>query len=99
MKRFLLLYTGPPAPSDASHEGWPEWFRAIGDALVDVGSPVVGGIVVHADGSTSEGATSLNGYSVIQAEARSEALDLLRDHPLLALGGEYRIEVFEVPKK
>jgi hypothetical protein len=30
---------------------------------------------------------------------RSEALDLLRDHPLLALGGDWMIEVFEVPKR
>jgi hypothetical protein len=26
MRRFLLLYRGPPAPPDATHEGWPEWF-------------------------------------------------------------------------
>jgi ribosomal protein S18 acetylase RimI-like enzyme len=40
MKRFLLLYRGPPTPPDASHEGWPGWFEAIGDALVDLGSPM-----------------------------------------------------------
>jgi hypothetical protein len=99
MKRFLLLYTGPPTPPGASHEGWPEWFRAIGDALVDVGSPARNGVVVHADGSTSDDATGLNGYSVIQAEGRSEALELLRGHPLLALGGDWVIEMFEVPKR
>ena len=99
MKRFLLLYKGPPAPSDPSHEGWPAWFRAIGDAVVDVGSPAANGVVLHADGSTSDDPAGLNGYSLIQSEGRSEALDLLRDHPLLALGGEYAIEVFEVPKR
>jgi hypothetical protein len=99
MKRFLLLYTGPPTPPEASHEGWPEWFAAIGDALVDLGSPMANGVVIHADGSTSDDATGLIGYSVIQAEGRGEALDLVRDHPLLALGGEYAIEVFEVPKR
>src|SRR5918999_1899754 len=98
MKRFLLLYKGPPTPPDASHEGWPEWFRSIGDALVDVGSPAKNGVVLHANGSTSD-AAGLNGYGVIQAEGRSEALDLLRDHPLLALGGDWVIEVFEVPKR
>lgn len=99
MKRFLLLYKGPPTPPGATHEGWPEWFRAIGDALVDVGSPTRNGVVLHADGSTSDDAAGLNGYSVIQAEGRSEALDLLRDHPLLALDGDWVIEVFEVPKR
>jgi hypothetical protein len=99
MKRFLLVYKGPPTPPGATHEGWPEWFRAIGDALVDVGSPTRNGVVLHADGSTSNDAAGLNGYSVIQAEGRSEALDLLRDHPLLALDGDWVIEVFEVPKR
>ena len=80
MKRFLLLYKGPPTPPQASHGGWPEWFTEIGDGLVDLGSPMANGVVVHADD-------------------RSEALDLVRDHPLLALGSEYAIEVFEVPKK
>jgi hypothetical protein len=98
MKRFLLLYKGPPTPPDASHEGWPEWFKSIGDALVDVGSPARNGVVVHADGSTSDDAIGLNGYSLIQAEGMSEALDLVRDHPLLELG-EWVIEVFEVPKR
>jgi hypothetical protein len=98
MKRFLLLYKGPPTPPDASHEGWPEWFKSIGDALVDVGSPARNGVVVHADGSTSDDAIGLNGYSLIQAEGMSEALDLVRDHPLLELG-EWVVEVFEVPKR
>ena len=99
MKRFLLLYKGPPTPPQASHGGWPEWFTEIGDGLVDLGSPMANGVVLHADGSTSADAAGLNGYSLIQAEDRSEALDLVRDHPLLALGSEYAIEVFEVPKK
>jgi hypothetical protein len=101
MKRFLLLYKGPPTPPEGvrPHEGWPEWFDRIGEALVDLGSPMANGVVLHADGSTSDDATDLRGYGVIQAEGGSEALDLLRDHPLLALGDEYAIEVFEVPKR
>jgi hypothetical protein len=99
MKRFLLLYTGPPAPPNPSHRGWPEWFAGIGDALVDLGSSAAHGCVLHHDGSTSDDAAGLNGYSIIQAEDRDEALELLRDHPLLALGGEHTIQVFEVPKR
>jgi hypothetical protein len=101
MKRFIVLYTGPPTPPEGvrPHEGWPEWFEAIGDALVDMGSPMKNGVVLHADGSTSDDAAGLRGYGVIQADGRSEALDLLRDHPLLALGGDYAIEVFEVPRR
>ena len=95
MKRFLLLYSGPPTPPDATHEGWPEWFGELGDALLDVGSPLTDGVVVHADASTSEDAARLNGYSLIRAADKTEALALLRDHPLLAPGSEYTIELFE----
>jgi hypothetical protein len=96
--RFLLLYSGPPTPPDAAHEGWPEWFSKIGDALVDVGSPAADGFVVHADGSTGGPQRRVNGYSIIQAEDRDAALELLRDHPILTLG-EWTIEVFEVPRR
>jgi hypothetical protein len=98
MKRFLLLYSGPPAPPNPSHRGWPQWFARIGDALVDLGSPAKDGTVLHADGSTRD-AAGLNGYSIIQAEGRSEALELLRDHPLLSLGGGHTIQLFELPKR
>jgi hypothetical protein len=62
------------------------------------GSPMKDGIVLNPDGSTSDDATGLRGYGHIQAEDRSDAIDLLRDHPLLSLG-EWVIEVFEVPRR
>jgi hypothetical protein len=98
MKRFLKLYTGPPAPPNASHTGWPQWFSKLGDALVDLGSPTANGFVLHTDGSTREDATGLNGYSVVRARDRQAILGLLCDHPYLAQGGEHTIEVFELPK-
>jgi YCII-related domain len=99
MSSFILLYNGPPTPPGASHEGWPGWFQRAGDKLVDMGSPMTNGFVVHSDGTTTETATSLNGYSIIRAEDRDEALDLVKDHPFLALGDEFTIEAFEVPNK
>jgi hypothetical protein len=35
---------------------------------------------------------------MIQAEDRARALELVADHPLLALD-DYRIQIFEVPRK
>jgi YCII-related domain len=99
MSNFILLYNGPKTPPGASHEGWPEWFQRTAHKLVEMGSPMTNGFVVHSDGTTTQTATSLNGYSVIRAEDRDEAVDLVKDHPLLALGDEYTIEVFEVPNK
>jgi hypothetical protein len=98
MTRFLLLYTGPK-PANATHEGWPEWLDAIGDALVDAGSPLRNGFVVRSDGSTSDVASPPLGYGIVEAEDRDRALELLRDHPLWRSGAEYAIEVFEVPRR
>jgi hypothetical protein len=97
MKRFMLLYVGPPTPPDASHEGWPEWFDKLGDSLVDKGSPMADGLVVHGDGSAGGSATQLNGYSIIQANDISDVLRLVKDHPNLALGHEYWIEIYSLP--
>lgn len=97
MKQYLLLYSGPPIPPNESHEGWREWFTRIGEALVDRGSRMTAGVALRGD-STSDDATPLRGYSVIQAEDREEAVELVRDHPLLAVAG-YTVEIFELPGK
>jgi hypothetical protein len=53
---------------EASPEGWPEWFQSIGDKLVDIGSPMANGFVIHSHGRTSETASSLSGYSIVRVE-------------------------------
>jgi YCII-related domain-containing protein len=99
MTSFMLLYNGPPTPPEATHEGWPEWFQSLGDKLVDQGSPMTAGFVVHGDGTTSDKPVSLNGYSIIRAEDQDEVRDLLRTHPFLTAGSEYSIDVFALPAK
>jgi len=99
MTSFMLLYNGPPTAPGASHEGWPEWFQSLGDTLMDTGSPMTAGFVIRGDGTISDDAASLNGYSIIRAQDRAAVRDLLRTHPFLAAGSEYSIEVFEVPAK
>jgi hypothetical protein len=96
VKSFILLYNGPATDPHASHEGWPEWFQKAGDKLVDRGSPMAGGFVVHQDGSTSSTAAPLNGYSLVRAQDEDDLLGLVRDHPFLTGGPDYTIEIFEV---
>jgi hypothetical protein len=98
MTRFLLLYRGPP-PVNPTHEGWPEWFDGIGDALVDPGSPMRSGVVVRSDGSTSDAVNGPLGYCIVRAADRAGALELVRDHPLWRSGDAYTIEIFEVPRE
>ena len=97
--KYLLLYKWPATPPDASHAAWPDWFNRIGDALVDVGSPMQNGQSVRGDGSARESAASLNGYSIVEAPDMEAAQALLENHPLFEAGDEYTIEIYEVPRK
>jgi hypothetical protein len=96
--KFLLLYRGPATPPTASHAAWPDWFNRIGGAVVSVGSPMENGRSVRSDGSVSESAASLNGFSIVEAPDIEAARELLTDHPLFAAGEDYTIEVFEIPR-
>lgn len=49
---------------------------------------------LRGDGSISDQATPLNGYSIIQAEDRDEALHFLHNHPYFSPGNEYTVEIF-----
>jgi hypothetical protein len=99
MKKFILFYKGPATPPGASHAKWPAWFRKVGDQLVDRGSPMKNGLVLHNDSSTSDAATNLNGYSIIQARNKNALKSLVKDHPYLAQGSdEFTIEIFELPR-
>ncbi len=100
MKKFILLYRGPATLPGASHEGWAAWFKKMGANLVDSGSGMKNGLILHSDGSisSSPGASTFNGYSIVQAENMDYVVSLVKDHPYLSLGGgEYSIEIFESP--
>ncbi len=58
------------------------------------------GLVLHSNGSTSKSPSdsTLNGYSIVQAENVDDVISLVKDHPFLTLGtGEYAVEIFELP--
>ena len=95
MNKFIILYKGPRTLPDETHKGWPEWFEALGTSLVSIGSPMTERAVVGSDGVSI---TSLNGYSIIQAESLNDAKTLVNDHPFLQPNSEYAIEIFEIPK-
>jgi hypothetical protein len=97
MPTYMLIYTGPPTPPDATHAGWREWFQSLGPKLIDTGSPMRDGFAFRPDGTTGDPARHLNGFSLVQAEDRDELTGLLRTHPLA--GSEWTIEVFALPAK
>jgi hypothetical protein len=68
----------------------------VGPALVDVGSPFGEGAAVIDDGSSGP-ASSLSGYSIVEAADLAEATLLTDKHPFLSEGlGSYAIDLFEL---
>jgi hypothetical protein len=81
-----MRHTTHGRPGSARREtAWSTW-----------GRPSQNGRSVHGHRSTTEAAIDVNGYSIVQAEDAQEAIGLLVDHPYLALGDGYTVEVFEL---
>lgn len=104
MKKFMILYNGPATPAEQMApekvqevmSAWKVWMEKIGNAMVDMGTPLADGVAVVDDGTTGV-ATLLSGYSVIQAEDMEAAKALVADHPFLSdKTGKFSVEVHEM---
>lgn len=104
MSKYIMIYKGEATDTaDMTEEQaddvmakWGAWMGRVGNALVDIGSPLGEGISVIDDGSTGT-PTSLSGYSIVEADSLSAAKDLSNDHPFLSEGaGNFAIEIFEM---
>ena len=105
MKNFLVLYYAPQAlvtrMANASleemqkgMEPWQKWMERCGPKLVDIGSPLIGGLRIT-DSGPEQTDTQITGYSIVQAEDIEDAKALLADHPHLNWAPEAAIEVYE----
>ena len=108
MPKFLLVYRNPaeppPPPSPEEMQAflamWGEWFEKSGAAILDGGDALkpagkvlkAGGIV--SDGPYIEAKEVIGGYSVIQADDYSAALEIARDCPIARVGGAIEIREF-----
>jgi hypothetical protein len=71
------------------------WAKKCGDKLVDLGSPLMGGLELMPGGKSKASHKDVNGYSILQAADMNEAKALLQDHPHLSWNAECSIEVHE----
>lgn len=101
MSKFVLLYTADVSADDqmqlsdeesaAATQEWVDWAGRVGEALVDFGMPLGNGKTVSADG-VSPSASTIGGYSIVEAADLDAASALTAGHPHLKIG---RIEVLE----
>lgn len=65
-------------------QAWMDWAKKVGNQLVDLGSPLTGGLELDPDGKSKPSTDEVCGYSVLQAENMDEAKKLLQGHPHLS---------------
>ena len=75
-------------------EAWMTWTERCGEGLLDIGSPLGGGLTVTEEGS-SPSDKNVVGYSLLQAEDMDGAISLLQGHPHLGWAEGCEIEVHE----
>ena len=99
MSNYVIAYYGgrkfeSPAEASAYMGKWRVWMGALGDALVNPGTPLGKSKTVNAGGvSEGAGTNRLTGYSIVRAASFDAAVDMAKACPHLEHG---TIEVAEV---
>ena len=108
MKKFIVTFHAPASAMEQmagmatasaedqkkAVEPWMAWAERCGSALVDPGSPLMGGQTLSKSGSSSSG-RGVVGYSILQAEDMEAAKALLVSHPHLEWVAGCEIDVHE----
>lgn len=104
MAKFVFIYHAPQTPAEATPPtpeqmqevmgAWMAWADRVGEGLIDLGTPLAGGVNVTPEG-TSPSTREVVGYSLIEAESMDAALELAAAHPHLNMPGGCTIEVHE----
>ena len=103
--KFVVIYHATPeamaqtmdmSPEDMKKgmDLWFAWAERAGDALVDFGSPLMGGVKLSPSGSTPSD-HGVMGYSILEAEDMEAAKKVLDGHPHLQWAAGCELEVHE----
>ncbi len=101
MAKYTFVYTGGSGAGENTTEvdqqaemaQWMAWFGSLGDAVVDMGSPLQVSRTVTADGVTDTGVSGLTGISTVTAENIDAAAEMANGCPVIGTGGA--VEVYE----
>ncbi|MDJ0926846.1 MAG: YciI family protein [Gammaproteobacteria bacterium] len=104
MPQYVMVYLGGNPPS-SPEEGqkhmarYMEWLGSLGEAAVSPANPLKNTATVNPDGSVSEGgATTMSGYTIVQADSMDAALDMAKACPFLEVGGSLEVsELAQMP--
>ena len=92
MKRYLVIYhasvsaaaqmaTATPEQAREGMAAWMQWARKMAPAIVELGAPLGSTVSFAAPHVRGEVASSIAGYSVLQAENHDDLAAVLGGHP------------------
>lgn len=97
MPQYVIVYLGgerPASPEEGKQHfaKYMDWLSSLGGAAVSPANPLKGTRTVHADGTVTEGgATTMSGYTVIEADSMEAALAIASACPFLDIGGSLEV--------
>lgn len=105
MNRYVVLYQASesvaerfaratPQETRIGMQAWADWSATVGSALVDPGGPLANPVTITSTGPTDSKSTII-GMSILQAESRENALELVRGHHHLQWSDECSITLLE----
>ena len=77
MLSFLFFQLRENKEMEKGMEEWMVWAAKCGDQLVDLGTPLVGGVKLSVDGSSEASKREVTGYSILRAENMDQAKALM----------------------
>lgn len=104
MSRYLIVYLGgdqPATPEEGQQHftKYMEWLSSLGDAAVSPANPLKDTSTVNPDGSVSSGgASTMSGYTIVEAASMEAALSMAKACPFLDIGGSLEVsELMQMP--
>ncbi len=97
MSNYFISYHGGTKPATreegADHMAkWQAWATDLGDAMVNTGTPLGKTKVISSDGVSENGSSNpMSGYSIVKADGLEAALELVKNCPLLDIGGTLEV--------
>ena len=102
MPKYILGFHGggamptDPVVAEKSMAAWISWYKSMGDAVIDMGTPALAKKTVAPGDRVVDGggANPLTGYSIIEAGTIDQAVTLAKGCPIYAANGS--VEVAEL---
>jgi hypothetical protein len=100
----MITYLGSPKPASPEESQqhmskYRAWLSSLGDAAVSPANPLRNTNTVNPDGSVSSGgASTMSGFTIIEAESEGAALTIAKNCPFLEVGGSLEVsELIKMP--